>query len=174
MAGMNIFDVVIVAAALVAIVMGYRSGLLRSLATIFGYIAAAPVAIMLTPKLAPYVPAKIPSGGESNGILFFVIFLVVGILMAALLRSSVSAAVGENVSAPDRFAGAALGAIRILLLAVLMVLVFDRLVPPKRQPAWLSQSQLRPGLSFLGQQGVRNLPPEVMKQIDRLKKERGL
>lgn len=171
---MNLFDAVIVAAALVAIVMGYRSGLLRSLATIFGYIAAAPVAIMLAPKLAPYLPALISSGGESNGILFFVIFLIVGIVMAALLRSSVSAAVGENVSAPDRIAGGALGAVRILLLAVLMVLVFDRLVPPKHQPGWLSQSQLRPALSYLGRQGVRNLPPEVTAQIDRLKKERGL
>ena len=171
---MNIFDAVIITAALVAIVMGYRSGLLRSLATIFGYVAAAPVAIMLAPKLAPYVPALIPSGGESNGILFFVIFLVVGIVLAALLRSSVSAAVGETVSTPDRIAGGALGAIRILLLAMLMVLVFDRLVSPKRQPGWLSQSQLRPALSYLGQQGVRNLPPELLAQIDRLKKERGL
>ncbi|ARP97979.1 CvpA family protein [Pseudorhodoplanes sinuspersici] len=171
---MNLFDAAIVAAALVAIVMGYRSGLLRSLATIFGYVAAAPVAIMLTPKLAPYLPAMIPSAGESNGILFFVIFLVVGIVMAALLRSSVSAAVGEHVSTPDRIAGAALGAIRILLLAVLMVLVFDRLVSPKRQPGWLSQSQLRPALSYLGQQGVRSLPREVTAQLDRLKKERGL
>jgi membrane protein required for colicin V production len=171
---MNIFDAVIVALTLVAIVMGYRSGLLRSLATIFGYIAAAPIAIMAAPKLAPYLPATATSFGGSDGVLFFVIFLIVGIILAALLRSSVSAAIGDSISMPDRIAGAALGAIRILLLAVLMVLVFDRLVSPKRQPAWLAQSQLRPALSYLGQQGVRNLPPDLVAQIDRLKKQHGL
>ena len=171
---MNVFDAVIIAAALVAIVMGYRSGLLRALATIFGYVAAAPVAIVLAPKVVPALSAMVPVFGKSDGILFFVIFLLIGMVLAALLRSSVSAAVGDNVSTPDRIAGAALGAIRILLLAVLMVLVFDRLVSPERRPVWLSQSHLRPALSYLGQQGVRNLPPEVTNHIDRLKKERGL
>ena len=50
---MNLFDAVVIGATLVAVVMGYRSGLLRSLATIFGYVLAAPVAIVATPKLAP-------------------------------------------------------------------------------------------------------------------------
>jgi hypothetical protein len=35
--------------------------------------------------------------------------------------------VGRNVSVPDRVAGAALGAIRIAMLAIL---VFDRIIPP--------------------------------------------
>lgn len=61
-----------------------------------------------------------------------------------------------------------------MLLAVLMVLVFDRLVSPKRQPGWLTQSQLRPALSYLGRQGVRTLPPELTAQIDQLKKQHGL
>lgn len=171
---MNVFDAVIVAAAVVAIVMGYRAGLLRSLATIFGYVAAAPVALVLTPKLTPYVPTLARPFGGSGGLLFFVLLLVIGIVLAALLRRSVDAAVGESVSLPDRIAGAALGALRVLLLAVLMVLIFDRLVSPQRQPGWLTQSQLRPTLSSLGRQGVRTLPPELVAHIDRLKKERGL
>ncbi len=171
---MNVFDAVILAAAVVAIVMGYRSGLLRGLATIFGYLAAAPVALVLAPKLVPYAPALASSFGGSGGVLFFVIFLIIGIVLAALLRRSVDASVGESISMPDRIAGAVLGALRIVLLAVLMVLVFDRLVSPKRQPGWLTQSQLRPALSYLGRQGVRQLPSELTSHIDRLKKERGL
>ena len=171
---MNVFDAVIVAAAVIAMVMGYRSGFLRSLATIFGYLAAAPVALFLTPKLAPYGPAMASPFGGSGALIFFVMLLIIGVALAALLRRSVDAAIGESVSLPDRIAGAALGAIRILLLAVLMVLVFDRLVSPKRQPGWLTQSQLRPSLSYLGRQGVRKLPPELVIHIDRLKKEHGL
>ncbi len=56
------------------------------------------------------------------------------------MRRSVDAAVGETVSMPDRIAGSALGCARILLLAVLMVLVFDRLVSPKRQPSALAHA----------------------------------
>ena len=39
---MNIFDGVIAAFTLPAIVMGFSAGLLRSLATILGYLIAAP------------------------------------------------------------------------------------------------------------------------------------
>ena len=50
---MNIFDAVVVGATILAVIMGYRSGLLRSLATLFGYVLAAPIAVVATPKLAP-------------------------------------------------------------------------------------------------------------------------
>jgi len=46
---MNAFDVVVAAAAVVAIVLGFSAGLLRSLATILGYLVAAPLAVAITP-----------------------------------------------------------------------------------------------------------------------------
>lgn len=179
---MNIFDAVVVGATLVTVILGYRAGLLRSLAVIFGYVLAAPVAIMLTPKLAPLIikqsamsPAMAPAtAGGSNALVFAAVFLGVGIITGALLRSAVGLAVGEDVSLPDRAAGATLGAIRTILLAVLLVLVFDRIIPPKQRPAWLAQSKLRPVLTAAGEQGVRTLPPEVIAQIDRMKKQRGI
>ena len=58
---MNTFDAIVVGVTLLATVMGYRSGLLRSLATIFGYLLAAPVAIVATPKLAPLFVTQVPS-----------------------------------------------------------------------------------------------------------------
>ncbi len=62
----------------------------------------------------------------------------------------------------------------LLLLAVLMVLIFERIIPPKREPAWLAQSHLRPLLAAAGERGVRKLPSDVVAHIDRLKKERGI
>jgi membrane protein required for colicin V production len=171
---MNLFDAVVIGATLVAIVMGYRSGLLRSLATIFGYVLAAPVAIVAAPKLAPFFMTQTGSSAGANGLVFAVVFLGVGILTGALLRSAVGLMAGEDISLPDRAAGATLGAVRIVLLAVLMVLIFERIIPPKQRPGWLAQSQLRPILSAAGEQGVRKLPPDVIAQIDRMKKERGI
>ena len=171
---MNIFDSVVVGATILAVIMGYRSGLLRSLATIFGYVLAAPIAVVATPKLAPLLMSKTASPAGANGLLFAVVFLGVGILTGAMLRSAIGLVAGEAISLPDRATGAALGAVRVVLLAVLMVLIFERIIPAKQRPVWLAQSQLRPILAAAGAQGVRTLPPDVVAQIDRMKRERGI
>src|SRR3990172_4106626 len=97
-----------------------------------------------------------------------------GLVLSALLRMAVGELVGPRVSFPDRVAGALLGAVRIALLAVLLVMIFDRIIPAGREPGFLIGSQLRPILSEAGRQGLRSLPPDVANYIDRLKRERGI
>jgi membrane protein required for colicin V production len=55
---------------------------------------------------------------------------VAGALISALLRLIVSGVAGRNVSVPDRIGGAVLGAFRVAMLAIMLVLVFDRIIPP--------------------------------------------
>ena len=164
---MNIFDGAVIGFTLIAIVFGFRSGLLRSLATIIAYLVAAPAAIPITAKLSPLIP-------QAGNSLDFWVVLALGLLLGMLMRSAVSAAFGEEASMTDRVAGALLGALRTGLLAVFMVLIFERIIPPNVQPPWLTQSKLRPYLSEAGQRGLKSLPPDVMEYIDRIKKERGL
>jgi membrane protein required for colicin V production len=102
------------------------------------------------------------------------VFVLLGIVIAALLRTAVNGMVGEKVGIPDRLAGAMLGVVRIGLVAVVVVLVFDRIIPPHLQPDFLAGSRLRPLLSKAGQIGLRSLPPDVESYIDRLKREHGL
>ena len=164
---MNIFDGAVIGFTLIAIVFGFRSGLLRSLATIIAYLVAAPAAIPITAKLSPLIP-------QAGNSLYFWVVLALGLLLGMLMRSAVSAAFGEEASMTDRVAGALLGALRTGLLAVFMVLIFERIIPPNVQPPWLTQSKLRPYLSEAGQRGLKSLPPDVMEYIDRIKIERGL
>src|ERR1700704_1388335 len=103
---MNILDILIIALALVVAIAGYRSGLLRSLATILGYAIAAPIAIVLTPRLMPYLP------GQSEFV-FFMVLLALGVLIGAMMRSAASELAGDHISPFDRVAGAMLGIIRI-------------------------------------------------------------
>jgi membrane protein required for colicin V production len=174
---MNPFDGAIYGFTLVSIVLGFRAGLLRSLATIFGYLAAAAVA--LTPKLTLFVaerinlPAFSMPGGQ-NGLVFAAVFLVSGLLISALLRMAVSETTGPQPGIADRAGGAMLGAIRIVLLAVLLVLILERIIPASREPAWLAGSKKRPVLSQAGASGLRSLPPDVADYIDGLKRDRGL
>jgi membrane protein required for colicin V production len=171
---MNPFDAAIYLCLAVAIVMGFRTGLLRSVATIVGYVAAAPLAVVAAPHVAPLIGAQLKLSPMQNWLVLFATFIVIGMILSALLRLAVGAVAGDQITAPDRAAGALLGAVRIVLLAVLMVLVFDRLIPAGREPEFLKGSQLRPLLSEAGREGLRSLPPDIAETIDRLKREHGL
>ena len=170
---MNSFDAAIYVLVAVAVIAGYRSGLLRSVATILAYVAAAPVALVLAPRLVP-VLTNLFHMPFQTWVVFCGTFFVIGFVFGTLLRTAVSAIAGPTVSLPDRVAGSAFGAVRIGLLAVLMVLIFDRIIPSNRQPPFLADSRLRPILSMAGQQGLKTLPPDVADFIDQLKKQRGI
>jgi membrane protein required for colicin V production len=170
---MNTFDAVVAVAAVLAMVLGFSSGLLRSLATILGYLIAAPLAVAITPYVTAIALGRSMSPDNAWPMLV-IVFVAAGAGISALLRTVVGEFVGPEVGAFDRLAGAALGAVRIGLIAVLIVVVFDRVIPADRQPQFLVGSKLRPYLSAAGRAGLRSLPPEVESYIDRLKRERGL
>lgn len=167
---MNSFDAAVYFVLIVAVVSGFSAGLVRSVATILGYVAAMPVAVAATPYVSRALTDKFDPSVAGNPLLFFGIFLVAGIVLGTLLRTAINETVGPRVSLPDRLAGSMLGAVRIVLVAVTMVLIFDRIIPPERQPAFLRGSQLKPILLMAGQQGLKSLPPDVTAFIDQLKK----
>ena len=168
---MNIFDAVIAIALLVAVVTGFRAGLLRSATAILGYLVAMPIAVWATSLLSPQLNATgTPSSPWTQSpILFFGCFLLAGIVLGRVFRLAVDEIVGSDIGLADRLAGSVLGAIRVFLLAVTLVLIFDRLIPIDRQPAFLVGSQLRPALSAAGQEGFKSLPPDIAAYIDGLK-----
>jgi membrane protein required for colicin V production len=170
----NAFDAAIYIFLFLAVVMGFSSGLLRSLATIIGYLAAAPIAVTAAPYLTPILISQFKLPPAQAWIGLAGIFLFIGLVLGALLRLAISELVGPDISIPDRLAGAILGAVRIGLLAVLMVVIFDRIIPAGREPAFLTGSQWRPVLSRAGQAGLKSLPPDIANYIDRLKRARGL
>jgi len=170
----NAFDLAVYVCLAFGIIMGFTAGLLRSLATVIGYLIAAPIAVGLTPFLSQVLVEQFNMPRTQIWLLFFGLFLVIGVVLSALLRLAISEMVGARISTPDRLAGALLGAVRIGLLSVLMVLIFDRIIPFDRQPAFLTGSQLRPMLSKAGQAGVKALPKDATDFIDQLKRARGL
>lgn len=170
----NLFDAAVYVCLAVAVIAGFRSGLLRSAATIIGYVAAAPVAVTAAPYLTPFLTERLKLPPAQTSVAFAIVFLAIGFVLGALLRLAVGELAGHDISAPDRAAGALLGAVRVALLAVLMVVIFDRIIPADREPPFLTGSWLRPILSQAGQAGLRSLPPDITDYIDRIKRERGL
>jgi membrane protein required for colicin V production len=175
---MNLFDVGIYVIALIAMVTGFNAGLLRGLATILAYAIAAPVALAAAPAVTTWLTTQglLPNDEIPNAASFvpFGLLLVIGIVLGAVMRGAVSVSSGGRIGFLDRVLGALLGVARVVLLAVLLVLIFERIIPAGREPDWLAQSRLRPYLSTAGAQGLRALPPQALDYIDRLKRERGI
>ena len=141
---MNLFDATVYIIAFVAVIAGFYSGFLRSAVTILAYVAAMPIAMGATSLLSPTLAGQSASLSHSpwarNSFLFFGIFLVIGVVLGSLLRMAVNETVGTQISIPDRLAGSLLGAVRIGLVAVVMVLIFDRLIPPTASLAFCAAS----------------------------------
>jgi membrane protein required for colicin V production len=172
---MNSFDAAIYVVGIIAVITGYKAGLLRSMATILGYVSAMPIAVAATSFLSPYL-SSVRAGQSSapwseNSLLFFALFLLTGMALGTALRLAISETVGPSVSVPDRLAGSVLGVIRVGLVAVTIVLIFDQLIPVDRQPGFLVGSKLRPILSVAAQRGLKSLPLDVTAYIDRLKRD---
>jgi membrane protein required for colicin V production len=168
---MNSFDAAVYLALLIAIVTGFNTGLLRSAVTILAYFVAMPIALAAMAYLTPQIAGKFDSPLAQNSVLFFVVFLISGMVLGKCARMALDETIGSDAGIVDRFGGAALGAARVGLVAITLVLIFDQLVPIDHQPAFLTGSQLRPLLSAAGQKGFRSLPPDVTATIDRLKRE---
>jgi membrane protein required for colicin V production len=169
---MNSFDAVIYLALIVAVVAGFNAGFLRSLVTILAYLIAMPIAVWAMSLLPPGIGGDPIASFMQKSLLLFAIFLVAGIALGKMMRMALDEAIGPGAGLADRLAGAGLGAVRVGLVTITLVLIFDSLVPPDRQPAYLVGSQLRPLLSAAGQKGFKSLPPEVTATVERLKKER--
>jgi len=174
---MNTFDAVVLGLTIVAVVTGFSAGLLRGLATILAYVVAAPVTLMVAPAVTEFLKARalLPNDVVPNAASYVpaILFLLIAFVLGALMRGAVGAAAGR-MGLIDRLLGAVLGAVRIGLLAIVLVLIFERIIPAGSEPDWFKQSQLRPYLSAAGAQGLRALPPQTMDAIDRLKKSYGL
>jgi membrane protein required for colicin V production len=168
---MNSFDAVVYLGLLIAAVTGFNTGLLRSVVTILAYLVAMPIAVSAMSLLAPQIGGKLTSPLVQNSALFFGIFLVAGMVLGKLARMAIDDTIGSEAGIADRLGGAALGAVRVGLIAVTLVLIFDQLVPIDRQPAFLTGSQLRPLLSAAGQKGFNSLPPDLAATVDRVKRE---
>ena len=166
---MNSFDAVVCGATLAAMTMGFNSGLLRSAVTILAYLIAMPIAVWATSMVSR------DTGGMAlmqNPLPFFGTFLVAGIVLGKLMRMLVDETIGAEAGIADRLAGSVLGAGRVGLVAVSLVVIFDQLVPADRQPSYLTGSRLRPIFSAAGQMGLQSLPPDITTYVDRLKKDR--
>jgi membrane protein required for colicin V production len=121
--------------------------------------------------LAPAIGTH-AAGNNQLPVAFFCIFVLLGAAITMAFRATIDELVGSEIGLPDRLGGSMLGVVRVGLIAVTLVLVFDRIIPAGRDPAFLAGSQLRPMFSLAAQVGLRSLPSETVAFIDQIKQRR--
>jgi membrane protein required for colicin V production len=169
---MNSFDAAVTIGLVIAVVTGFNAGLLRSAVTILAYLIAMPIAIWAMSFVSQAIGSKPDAPLLENAPILFGIFLAAGIGLAKLMRMALDETFGSEPGLGDRLAGAALGAVRVGLIATTVVVMFDTLAPSDRQPEYLTASRLRPLMSVACQRGFQSLPPDAVAYIDRLRKDR--
>ncbi|MDR3468803.1 MAG: CvpA family protein [Xanthobacteraceae bacterium] len=108
----NSFDVGMLLALAVSAVAGWRAGLIRSLASILGYLSAAPLAVAVSSRVS--APGGALGAIEASGAgigdfgTFLAILLAAGLLIGALLRFAADDLFGRGVHPADRAGGALL------------------------------------------------------------------
>ena len=81
---MNSFDAVVYLGLIIAVVIGFNTGLLRSAIAILAYIAAMPIAMGLVPLVSPQLDGQHALPFAQNSPLFFGAFLVIGMVLGKL------------------------------------------------------------------------------------------
>src|SRR5260221_13558607 len=103
---MNAFDAAVISVVIVLALLGFRAGLLRSLADILGFVVAAPLAVALTPYFVSAAASAVAPGSPwgNNSLMFLGVFLIGGLLVAQLIRQMVTGLAGDDIHLFDRFA----------------------------------------------------------------------
>lgn len=166
------FDALVYSFLALAIVLGFVAGLLRSLATILAYVLAAPFAIGVAPAFSRYLTQTMDMPSAFSGFVLAGTLLAAGMLLSALFRRAVADLAGHEIGIFDRLFGATLGAARVGLVMVMIVLIWDQVIPRGREPAFLQGSYTRPYFTAAGQAGLRKLPPQVANYIESIKRTR--
>ena len=156
-------DLALLGVLALSIVVGLVRGLVFEVLSLLGWVVAYFAAQWLSPEVAPYIPIGSAGSALNHGAAFaatFLIALILWGLAARLLRLLISA---TPLSVPDRVLGAGFGALRgvIVLLVVATVVA---LTPAARAPAWRA-SHGAAWLAVMLQELKPVLPNEVAQHL---------
>ena len=156
-------DWILVSALLISILIGVIRGFTREILGLASWIVAIAAALLLAPHVAPMLEGKIsvPSLRIAGAYaLVFVAGLVIGAIITAVITSLVRK---SPLSGVDRMVGGGFGALRGVLIAVMMVWLVG--MTPARQDPWWNQSLLVGKLEWLAGAFDKLVPADWAKEL---------
>jgi membrane protein required for colicin V production len=160
----SLLDVLLIALVALATIIGALRGALREALSLFGWALALAVAWLFADSLAPAMARRgdvLFGRLAAFALVFIVVFLAVSVAGFLLRRLVFTAAPGKRT----RLAGAALGSLRGLAVALVLVWLAG-LTAVARQPAW-RESALVPLLDRAAQALEQKLLLETAPRVRR-------
>jgi len=158
---MNLFDMALVMAALVSVIIGAIRGFVKEAAALAGWVLAVALVLNASVSLGQRLPFDAGSVGVRTGIAAIVIVLVC-VLTAHLVGRTLHAAISAaHLSGADRALGALFGIGRAAAVWLLVALVVIH-VGLSERPFWRS-SRLAPSLEA----ALRLISPELAPSMHR-------
>ena len=143
-AGLNIFDLAVIATVGISTVVGLIRGLTKEVLSIGGWVGAALAAYLGYPYLKPFARAHIESTLVADILAGVGIFIVV-LFILSVLSTMIASAVKKSMLGPvDRSLGAIFGLARGVLIVCAAYLVLTLIASHGERPAYLSAGQTRP------------------------------
>ena len=155
-------DIAMVAFLVVSVVIGLMRGVVFELLSLAGWFAAYVAARSFASMLQPYIPIGQSGSALNHAVSFACVFLGVLIVWALAARLARALIHATPLSLPDRVLGAVFGALRGMIVLLLLAAVIG-LTPLDRSAAW-QQSQ---GAAWLAAavQGLKAWWPGDVSQL---------
>ena len=156
-------DWFLLGALLISILIGVLRGFTREVLGLATWIAAIAAALVFAPFAAGQLESHIATPSLRIAAAYGLVFFL-GLLLGAIITSVISSLVRKSpLSGVDRTVGAGFGAVRGVLLAVVLVWLVG--LTPARQDPWWKQSLFIDKLAWMAQGFERLMPEQWQKTL---------
>lgn len=167
--GLTLFDFIVLALLAISGAVGFFRGATREIAALVALIAAAVLAVLGLPKVAPLVRAFVHpdwlAAAATVVLIFGVVYIALRLVGAGLARRVHGA---EMLGFLDRSLGLLIGLARGLTVLGALFLMFNAATPQDLRPHWIVGSRTWPLASNMGRL-LTALAPQGLHMAERLK-----
>jgi membrane protein required for colicin V production len=173
----TILDFILLGVMLVSALLAMIRGFMREVLSIAAWVIAAGATLYAYAKLTPYAKSYFNNDVVASVVVIAGTFLLTLIVVSIITVRFSDMVLDSRVGALDRTLGFLFGLGRGLIIVVVAFLFFAWLVPPRTQPAWVTNAKSKVVLQSTGDWLMSMLPddPEstILKRLKRPKPEDG-
>jgi membrane protein required for colicin V production len=162
---LTLLDGIVIIVILISAMLAMARGFVREVLAVASWVAAAAAAFFfhapLVPLIAPYIESTTVATIIAAAVVFFVALIVTSYITMKIADFVIDSRIGLF----DRLLGFVFGAVRGLLLLVIIFQFFGWLVP--NPPDWVAQARSRPILEDLGTRLIAAMPSDIEETINR-------
>lgn len=158
------FDFIVAAVVLLAAIMAFSSGFVRSILFVLSWAGAAFITRELYPTAREYGRQLIPEqiiADIGTAVVLFVVILVILTVFTDAVSKAVS---GSGFRGVDRLLGLGFGIVVGCAIVSLGYLAYRYVVPPAEQPAWMTNARTFPAVKQGADLLDRYIPDEFKKK----------